>query len=156
VTAAAGASAGSWLACQVGTHVCALPLSGVVETMRPLPVETFVRAPAFVMGLAIIRGQPTPVVDVGLVMGGAVTLRNRFVTVRVNARVVALAFDDVLGIYSFSPSQTMELPPLLKEVAGETVSQVTTRDAELLLFFESARLFPTDLLETLVEKQMTG
>jgi chemotaxis signal transduction protein len=77
-------------------------------------------------------------------------------TVRVNARVVALAFDDVLGIYSFSPSQTMELPPLLKEVAGETVSQVTTRDAELLLFFESARLFPTDLLETLVEKQMTG
>jgi chemotaxis signal transduction protein len=44
-------------------RLCAVPLSHVIEIMRPLPVEPISSVPSFVQGISIIRGIPTPVVD---------------------------------------------------------------------------------------------
>lgn len=156
MTASAQEKVGYWLACRAASHICALPMSGIVETMRPLPVEAFPHAPAFVSGIAIIRGAPTPVVDMCALIGEPSSAPARHVTVRVNNRVVALAFDDVLGVYGLRSMDAVDLPPLLKNVAGETISQVTTRDAALLLFFEAARIFPPGLIETLGAERTAG
>jgi purine-binding chemotaxis protein CheW len=145
----------SWLACRTASHVCALPLTDVIETMRPLPFEAFPRAPDFVAGLAVIRGVPTPVVSMRALMGEPPGPAGRFVTARINERVVALAVDEVLGVHQLNITQIIGLPPLLKNVAGETISAVTSRDAELLLFFETARIFPPGLVEGLTRERAT-
>ncbi|HZE91839.1 MAG TPA: chemotaxis protein CheW, partial [Rhizobacter sp.] len=67
--------------CRVQGRLCALPLSHVVETMRPLPTETIAGAPDFVCGLAVIRGAPVPVVDLARLLGATDTQARRFVTV---------------------------------------------------------------------------
>jgi purine-binding chemotaxis protein CheW len=145
------------LACQSATHICALPLTAIVETMRPLPLESFPKAPPFVSGIAIIRGMPTPVVDMRALMAEPTRAgrgAGRFVMVRINDRVVALAFDAVLGIHNLSAHNVIGLPPLLKNVAGETISEVSTRDQDLLLFFEASRIFPPGLIESLLAEEV--
>lgn len=142
-----------WLACRVATHTCALPLESTVETMRPLPLEAFPKAPPFVAGMAIIRGVPTPVVDMRALMGEPSSAFGRFVTVRIKGRPVALAFDGVMGIHRLPESTARELPPLLKNVAGETIAEVSVKDADLLLVFEASRIFPPGLIETLLTEE---
>jgi len=139
----------SWLACHVAAHVCALPLTDIVETMRPLPVEAFPKAPPFVAGLAIIRGIPTPVVDMRVLMGEPSAAAGRFVTAKLGNRVVALAFDAVMGVHRVDAAHITELPPLLKAIAGDAISQVGARDAELLVFLETSRLLPASLVTLL-------
>jgi len=147
---------GYWLACRVATHVCALPLAGIVETMRPLPLETFPRAPAFVAGIAIIRAVPTAVVDMRKLMGQPEGTFNRFVTVKISERVVALGFDDVLGVHGLSHQRAIELPPLLHSAAGDAVTYVSAKDRELLLFLESSRIFPPGLIESLDQEKASA
>jgi len=121
-------NAQAWLACRSATHICALPVAAIVETMRPLPFEPFPKAPPFVSGIAIIRGIPTPVVDMRALMGEPPSADHnreatgRFVTVKINARTVALAFDAVQGIHTLDASRVIGLPPLLQNVVGEMIS----------------------------------
>jgi len=92
-------SSPGYLLVRAGTLTCALPLSHVVETMRPLPIEPLANAPAFVRGLSIIRGAPVPVVDLGALLNTPSSRPPpRFVTVRAGERRVALAVDGILGL----------------------------------------------------------
>lgn len=143
------ASAQAWLMCRAGAHVCGLPLRNVIETMRPLPVERLQRAPKFVEGLSVIRGTPTPVVHMRLLMGEAPAPSARVVTVRTGDHAVALAFDAVLGVQTMEETQTTALPPLVKNVADDVVTAVTTRDSALILFLETARILPPAVLADL-------
>ena len=72
-----------------GGPVFALPLESVAEVMRPLPIEPLGGMPAFVLGVSVIRGLPTPVADLTGLVGGVSVPPSRFVTVRANGRVVA-------------------------------------------------------------------
>ena len=76
------ASGSQTLVVRVCTRLCAVPLAHVVETMRPLPVERIAGMPSFVRGVSIIRGVPTPVVDLGVVLGTPGEAAERFVTLR--------------------------------------------------------------------------
>jgi purine-binding chemotaxis protein CheW len=120
-----------------------------METMRPLPVETFTRAPDHVAGLSIIRGQPTPVVSMRSVMGEASQAPGRYVTVKIADRVVALAFDAVLGVHGLSHQRAIDLPPLLSGIAGDAIRQIGSKDEALFLFLEAGLIFPPGLIETL-------
>jgi len=57
------------LLCHVGSFVCALPVEHVVEIMRPLPIRHLEDVPPFVLGVALVRGAPAPVVDVARLLG---------------------------------------------------------------------------------------
>lgn len=138
------------LVCRVRTHLCALPLVHVVETMRPLPVEALAGLPSFVLGLAVIRGAPVAVVDAGALLGATERVRpTRFVTVRVGDRCVALAVEGVLGVRALAPSDMKELPALVRESSDEVISAVGTRDAEFLVVLRAARIVPESLWQTL-------
>jgi purine-binding chemotaxis protein CheW len=126
----------------VRTRLCALPLERVIETLRPLPIEPLSGAPPFVCGVSIVRGEPLPVVDAGLLLGGGQARATRLVTLRLGARAVALAVDSVIGVRAFERSALRELPPLLREAAADTVAALGSLDRELLLLLESGRLVP--------------
>jgi purine-binding chemotaxis protein CheW len=144
-----GANAGqdAWLLCRAGSSFCALPLEHVVEVMRMLPIEVFAGVPLYILGLSIIRGTPTPVVDAALLCNGCTAPSHRLVTVRAGTRMIALAVDRALGIQSIKTGEP--LPPLLREAASDMVSAIGRVDAELLLFLSTARIVPEALLERL-------
>jgi purine-binding chemotaxis protein CheW len=137
----------SWLLCRVGTRICALPLEHVVETMRPLPVEPMADAPACVLGLCLVRGDPIPAIDLQALFGKPAATPQRMVTLNVAGRRIAAVVDSVVGVRAIDPDQFHGLPPLLHDAAGDIVSAVGALDSELLLFLRAARLAPQELLD---------
>ena len=134
----------SWLICRCGSYLCGLPLARVVETMRPLPIQSLLDAPAFIKGVAVIRGVALPVVDAAALTGGsASTDVQRLVTVKVaEGRQASVAVDAVLGIRAIDAGGVAAMPPLLRNAHAEVVSALGVLDAGLLLFLETARLIP--------------
>lgn len=137
--------AGLWLLCRIETKLCALPLECVLETMRPLPVDPLPGAPQFILGLAIVRGAPVPVVSAAHLLGTGKAPATRFVTVRAGERQVALAVDSVLGVRPVAAGSLRDLPPLLRDASAEHVTAIGTLDTELLLFLQSTYLVPEEL-----------
>ena len=135
---------------RVGTHLCAVALDQVIETMRVLPIKPVAGAPPYVCGLCIIRGEPVPVVDAALLVADQASQATRRVTIRTGRRTVALAADAVLGICSVGAGELRELPPLMRDAAAETIAGIGMLDAELLFFLRTARIFPQDLFDRLV------
>ena len=145
------------LVCRLAGRLCALPLAQVVETMRPLRVEPVAAAPAFVRGVAIIRGAPVPVIDAAALVGGAAQEAaqepTRFVALRIDGRQVALAVDEVLGVRSLPAGALRELPPLLRGGPADVLASIGALDAELLFALESARVVPEALWRSLAAQE---
>ena len=143
---------GPALVCRVCTLRAAFPLPHVVETMRPLRVEAFAGAPPFVQGLAVIRGVPTPVVDLGTLLGsGEHAPPTRFVTLRVGEHRVAVAVESIEGIRELGRQETQELPALLKAANAGFIATVGTLDADLMMVLSAARIIPKETWRALME-----
>lgn len=142
--------------CRVGSRFCALPVEHVEETMRPLPLEPLAGMPSFVLGLSIVRGVATPVVDAETLLGADKTQPpRRLLTLKVGERRVALAVHAVVGVRNLTPHALEDLPPLLREAGGDVVSAIGTLDSGLLLLLRSARIIPEPLWVTL-ESEAAG
>jgi purine-binding chemotaxis protein CheW len=139
-----------FLLCRIGSHIGALALGHVRETMRPLPIEPLTGTPPFVLGFAIIRGFPAPVVDAGLLLGSSESPSvpvvspspARFVSLKLGERTAALAVDAVLDIRSLPAETLSNIPPLLRVGDAELVLVIGALDAKLLLVLQAARLVP--------------
>ena len=124
-----------------------LPAYQVRETMRPLPVEELREPLPFVVGLAVIRGEATPVVDLGEFLTGRSDSRfGRFVTLEVERRTVALAVDEVLAVIALSDESFRALPPLLTRASGEALERLSYLDSQLLLTLEVTKLMPPPIV----------
>jgi purine-binding chemotaxis protein CheW len=130
------------LVCRVDERLCALPLTHVRETMRPLSVASIPGAPPAVAGLAIIRGVPVPVVDLAFMLAGRASRPTRFVTLDVNGRQVAVAVDAVVGVRAIASETLGELPPLMGDAASDIVAAIGALDSQLLVVLHGARLLP--------------
>jgi purine-binding chemotaxis protein CheW len=128
-----------WLECCCAETLCALPLTHVVEVMRPQPIMPAAGAPAFILGLSIIRGAPIPVISVAQLLGKSGGGEARFVTIQTSGRHAALAFEAVLGMRK-KIAHITALPPLLDGVVHSALSAIAARDADFLLFLSLARL----------------
>lgn len=146
---------------------CAFVAADVAEVMRPLPIEGFPAMPPFVLGLAIIRGEPTPVVDVAALLGDErregsagpaarahaspddAAPPTRFVVMRVGERRVALAVDAVLGVRPVPREALRALPPLLQQASEPIVTAIGTLDAHLLTVLAGGYLVPPSLWDDL-------
>jgi purine-binding chemotaxis protein CheW len=148
---------GRFVLFRVRRRLCAVPVAHVAETMRPLPIEPVAGQPAFVLGLAVIRGSPLPVVDAGALFDGVAepvaahgsssitgTARAaRFVVLALEPRRVALLVDEVVGVSDLGGAALAALPGLLREAKPDVVEAVGALDRELLLVLRVARLMPT-------------
>jgi purine-binding chemotaxis protein CheW len=132
--------------------MCALGVEHIVETMRPLRCEPLPDVPAFVRGASLVRGRPTPVVDLRALLGVPDDVPpSRLVSVRTaGAERIGLLVDEVLGI---RPAQSLppgELP-LLAGAAVEFVEALTRLDDHLLTVLRTGRLVPASVWERLRE-----
>ena len=138
----------------VQTRMCAVPLSHVIETMRPLPTEVISGVPEFVRGVAIIRGIPTPVVDLGAVMGASSEHGGeRFVTVRAGSRQVALLVSTVLGIRDLDALTMNELPPLLQGASQDAIETIGTLDERLLEVLQDGWKLPEEVWQAVTAQE---
>jgi len=146
-----------------GRH-CAFFVTDVAEVMRPLPIERMANMPRFVLGLSIIRGQPTPIIDAATLLGqGADDARSdgrhsgdvsgagdqdggatatRFVVMRVGERRVALAVAAVLGVRPVARQSLRALPPLLRHAGDHAVAAIGALDNQLLTVLAGGYLVP--------------
>lgn len=140
----------SVLPLRAGSSVVAVPIQHVREIMRALPVEPLAGAPRFVAGLAIIRGRPTPVIDLhALLTDTAVTPMTegrRFVALRAGGRSVALSVDAVLPLRTLDHAQLDALPPLWQGEQPPAAAALGALDRDLLIVLETTRLLPPDWL----------
>ena len=135
----------------VGARICALPLHHVVETMRPLPIEPVAGTPGFVCGVSVIRGTPTPVVDLKVLLenGENSAGYGRFVTLKLGERRVAIGVDGVVGMRNLNSAQLEELPPLLRDATADLIEAIGSRDGLLLVVLNTARIVPDEVWTSL-------
>jgi purine-binding chemotaxis protein CheW len=138
--------ASACLLCRVNERWCALQRGDVIETMRMLPVVPLAGAPAYVLGVALIRGASTPVVDAGRLLfpvGEDETSEEpptRLVTVRSGGHVVALAVSELAGIRALDKDSLATMPPLVREASA--IESIEVLDSRLLLVLRAGRLLP--------------
>jgi purine-binding chemotaxis protein CheW len=142
--------------CRIGDQLCALPLTNVVETMRPLPVRRLPGMPAFISGLSLVRGMPLPVVNAAALIGQGGTPPSRFVTLQVGARQVVLAVQEVVGIRAMAADPLQAMPPLLGGTLSDIVSAIGALDTEFLWLLDAARLVPADIWQAAEPQQATA
>jgi purine-binding chemotaxis protein CheW len=141
---------------RVGTRVCAIPVPHVGETMRPLPIETVAGMPSFLSGVAVIRGEPVPVIDLQALLEGATnrTPPRRFVTLKLGDRRAALAVHEVLGLGHLDSAEFGDLPMILRDVAPTFVEAIGTRDAQLLIVLQASRILPEEVWTCLAAREV--
>jgi purine-binding chemotaxis protein CheW len=137
-------------------RLCAVPLTHVIEIMRPLSVEPISDVPPFVQGISVIRGIPTPVVDLGALLGMPTGVANRFVTLRVGERQVALSVDSVLGVRGLDLSKIGELPPLLQGASNDAIEAMGTLDEQLLVVLRAGWELPDEVWQTLTAQEVAS
>ncbi len=122
--------------------------------MRALPVDAIPGAPPFLLGVAVIRGNVVPVVDLARLTGcegGAPG--ERYVTLELGGRQVALALDAVIGVRSLAAAQLQGVPPLLDTAEAGMLTALSTLDAELLMVLQATHLIPDSLWPLLAAQQ---
>jgi len=142
---------------RTGSRVCALPLESVVETMRPLPTAPVSEMPTFLRGLAIIRGSPAPVVDLGTLFGVKSDVEaSRFVLLRLGERRAAIAVNEILGVRRLDCTALQTFPPLLQDAYAELVTAIEVRDQQLLFVLSSTRIVPIELWQRLESNEVVS
>ena len=134
-------------------YLCALPLELLVETMRPLPVEPLAGVPPFVRGMSIIRGEPTPVIDLAMLLGATRELPWRFVTIRVREKQVALSVGAVAGIFELDPRVMDKLPPMLRGASAEFVQSIGILDEQFLFALRAGWELPAEVWQAMTAQQ---
>lgn len=102
---------------RVGGEDYALDIMRVREVIHPLPVTPVPRAPVFVEGVARLRGDVVPVVDVRKRFGlpaSPPTPRTRFLVVVVGRRRLALVVDEVCEVVRLPRSAIRPAPALVR------------------------------------------
>lgn len=131
---------------RAGTLLCALTLDEVIETMRPLATRRLAGSPAFVRGISVLRGVPTPVIDVARLLTGADGEIERYVAVGTERGPVALAVGTLLGIRATDAGPAEPHPALLGG-SHRLVAGVGTFGSEPMLLLQSMRTVPDEVWE---------
>ncbi|MBM2620193.1 chemotaxis protein CheW [Actinoplanes sp. LDG1-06] len=132
---------------RAGPLLCALRLDEIIETMRPLETRALAGTPPFVRGITVLRGVPTPVIDVSRLLGGGTAEPERYLAVRTERGAIALATGEILGMRNVEADATGGHPALLGGGSTRLVAGVGTLGAEPLLLLQSMRAVPDEVWE---------
>ncbi|MCC6575628.1 MAG: chemotaxis protein CheW [Planctomycetes bacterium] len=131
---------------RAGRRLCALPAAQVAETLRPLPVEALPQTPDYILGVSMLRGEPTPMVDLGaLLTGDRLASPQRVVSLKTGPRRVGLLVSDVVGVRSTAALGNARLPTLIEHCAPEVVQQLAKLDDALLTVLKLGSVIPDDV-----------
>jgi purine-binding chemotaxis protein CheW len=146
---AAGEERAQLLVVMAAGHTCGLPVGIVREVAEPPPVSHVPFAPPSVVGIATLRDETMPVVDLRLRLGGeaAPGPEVRVVVVDVDhVGRVGLLVDGVAGLRRRPPPEDTEaIPPGLAETLPEGVARGLARfGAETVLLLDAGALLAID------------
>lgn len=130
---------------RVAGLTCAIPIAQVLETMRPLAIDSLSGLPSWVSGVSVIRGSAIPVVSLSTLLAEKSAPPGRFVIARAGERRFALAVDAVLGVFKLAPDAFGPLPPLIEHAAGDAIAGLAGIDNQLLLVLESSKVIPNEV-----------
>jgi purine-binding chemotaxis protein CheW len=139
--------------------MCALPLEEVEETMRPLPITPVSAAPGFVRGVSLVRGLPSPVVSLSVLLGGSFSQggsSQRFISLRVPEGHLALEVDEVRGLRWMEEESLDSVPPLLRATASGHLQSVGSFDGRLMAVLGTSHLLPEDFWKRLEGENPAG
>lgn len=116
-----------------------IPLRYVVETFRPLSVARYAHGAPHVIGAARVRGELTPIVDLGALVGdGASGAGARWVSLRVGEGGLVLQVRGVEGVRLVDG--LVQLPSLLRDLSDELIDRYATLDRDFVGFLEATRI----------------
>ncbi|WP_245674220.1 chemotaxis protein CheW [Actinoplanes rectilineatus] len=141
---------------RAGPLYCALPLDEVVETMRPLVTRPLAGTAPYVLGLAILRGAPSPVIDVTRLLTGAEGEIERYVTVRAGRGTIALGTGPVLGVQEIEVEPPEGPSALFSGVSKSLIAAVGTVGDEPLLLLHSISAVPDEVWEAVGDDGEAG
>lgn len=125
---------------RAGVQLCALPLSVVMETMRPLPMQPMRDEQRLNLGLSLIRGRPCPVVDMARLFGSSMSPTRVVLLKLPQERNVALAVTAVEGVYRVPSESLMEKPPLTSGGDCDLTESIGILDGELFKVLQAGTL----------------
>jgi purine-binding chemotaxis protein CheW len=139
---------------RVRAWISALPSKFVIEVMRRLPIQPVVGAPSFILGMSIVRGEVTPVISLGLLLGSTErTLPERFVLVQAGQRRAVIGVDEVMGVDVIDEKRLDDAPGLLSEVLPRDVTRIGVLDSTVLVMLEGGKLLSDDTWRALAALQ---
>jgi purine-binding chemotaxis protein CheW len=136
----------AWLLCRQHALRIAVPLAHVIETMRPLDIDAIGGAPSFVLGVSIVRGAPTPIVDAARLLGLDESIApTRWIALRAGARRIALAVGAVEGVRALDDDRAAApVPPLLSRARADVIDAISSLDAALLVVLRASGVLTDD------------
>ena len=81
---------------------------------------------------------------------------DRFVTLRVGERQVALSVDSVLGVRELDVSRIGELPPLLQGASNDAIEAMGTLDDQLLVVLRAGWELPDEVWQRLTAQEVVS
>jgi purine-binding chemotaxis protein CheW len=141
-----------YLLCRAEGVFLAIPVEQVHEIMRPLDL-VLAGGPAFLLGVAIVRGEPTPVLDAGALLGAPESSAPaRFVTIRGTERTVAIAVQEVVGVVETSGDSFRSAPLLLASAESDAVQALGALDGSLMVLLNAVRALPDETWQELTKR----
>ncbi|MEV6348754.1 chemotaxis protein CheW [Actinoplanes sp. NPDC051851] len=138
---------------RAGPLFCALPLAEVIEIMRPLETRPLAGTPPYVRGLAILRGEPSPVIDMTRLLTGVEGEISRYVAVHAGRGPVACATGPVLGVQDVTGTPPEGPATLFTRASRSLIAAVGTIGTEPLLVLRSLRTVPDEVWEAAATAQ---
>jgi len=145
---------------QVGDLECAVPFGSVREIVPCTEVAPVTTAPAFVRGLASLRGAPLPVVDLALKLGRPQTELNRFTCLvvadgpyRGTVVTLGLLVHAASRVLDVGPEELLPAPPFAHGARLDHLSAVVRSEGGFVLVLDLGVLFSSDEVRAMVSME---
>lgn len=125
----------------------AVPVAQVEYVERLGPLTRVPGAPAFLRGVASLRGQVVPVVDLAerLGLGRRPLAPNmRVLVVQLDGQVVGMAVDDVERVAYLAEGDVQPPPPVVARVSAEFLRGVAYLQGQVVLVLDLQRVLTPD------------
>ena len=134
----------------------ALPITSVLEILRPLPIESMPNAPAFVAGVMIVRGQPIPVIELGLLMRNhpLETIKRLIVIQLAEHRRAGLLVSDVFGLRDGAELALDSTPALASGFEAGVIQSLGQLDSTLLAVLELGLILPDSVWDSIQRSEL--
>jgi purine-binding chemotaxis protein CheW len=120
---------------------CIIDAACVVQILRAAALAALPGAPAFIAGIVNVHGDLLPVLDLRVRFGfpeRGIVPSDRFITIRVGERVIALWVDAVLDVFAMNPRDIVPAQGLL---GGLRSLSGLARTAEGMLYLHDPTAF---------------
>lgn len=126
----------------VGEVRYAIPIEDVREIVNPQPLVGLPGASEAIVGVAEIRRQIVPVVDLRRRFGlpaAPLTRKTKWIVLGASHQLVALIVDAVTEVFRGDDAALRPAPAAAKGQDRQAVAGVTTRDGQLVFVLDTAR-----------------